>query len=209
MKTMKTMKSMKRSENKYTEDHMNVMLDLETFSVKSNAAIISIAAIKFKRDDMWNERITKNNINCHDNFYTRIEIDSCKELGMHIDPKTVEWWNSQETNIKYEALVNPNRFYIREALENFTKWLGTDSDNIRIWGNGPSFDCTILKEAYNSCNMDVPWKYYNERDLRTVMELGNVKLYQLPQNEKHNPLFDVYRQVLALQKAERNLYMLK
>ena len=199
-------KSYNKKKVKYIEDHEDVMLDLETLSTMSNAVIVSIAAIKFKRDDKWSEKITMNDIKCHDHFYLRVDSTSCTDVGLHTDPDTVKWWHKQDDNVKYEALVNPNRTYIKDALEKFTKWIGKDGKKTRIWGNGSSFDCVVLREAYRACNMEIPWSYYNERDLRTVMELGDVKWYELPQTNKHNPLFDVYRQVLGLQRAERKIY---
>lgn len=92
----------------YTKD---VMIDIETLSTKSNAAIVSIGAIKFNRHgdlpllDAMNQ------------FYVRVSRESCETCGMHVDPQTIEWWNNQDAEIRYEALENPNdRLTIKDAL---------------------------------------------------------------------------------------------
>jgi exodeoxyribonuclease VIII len=76
---------------------------------------------------------------------------------------------------------------------------------MKIWGNGSSFDCGILGEAYKRCGMTPPWKFYMERDLRTIMDIGKVKMCDLPQYGKHNAIYDCYRQIIGLQRAEKKI----
>lgn len=176
------------------------MMDLETLSVRPNAVILIIGAIKFNRRETWSENIDEKCLNKLDSFYVRIKLDSCKNIGMHIDPATQKWWDEQDPDIKYEALENPDRVTLKTALKEFKQWFGTNSYT-KIWGNGSSFDCTILGEAYKLCGMTAPWKFWMERDLRTIMDLGNVKAGDLPQYKKHHALWDVYRQIIGLQLA--------
>ena len=182
----------------------DIMLDLETLSVRPNAVILVIGAIKFNKGETWPEKITDKELKKRDYFYTRITIDSCTAVGMHIDPDTQKWWSEQEADIKYEALEHPNRLPIEKALIDFRSWIG-GNEYIKVWGNGSSFDCTILGEAYKQCNMKIPWNFWLERDLRTIMDLGGIKAYQLPQYGKHNALYDCYRQIIGFQRAEQKL----
>ena len=192
-----------------------VMMDLETLSIRPHAVILVIGAIKFNRGETCPDKITEQELkNKHDCFYVRIKIDSCVNIDLHIDPKTQKWWNEQEQSVKYEALENPDRVTINQALRLFKKWFGRangvfdpncSSTQTKIWGNGSSFDCSILGEAYKRCGMEVPWKFWLERDLRTIMDLGKVKACDLPQYQKHNALFDCYRQIIGFQRSEKNL----
>lgn len=181
-----------------------VMLDLETLGISSGAVILVIGAIKFNRGETWSEKKIENELGTHDCFYTRIQIDSCVDSGLHIDPETEKWWSEQEQEVKYEALENPDRVTLKEALKSFTKWYGTKY-RMKIWGNGSSFDCGILGEAYKRCGMTPPWKFYMERDLRTIMDIGKVKMCDLPQYGKHNAIYDCYRQIIGLQRAEKKI----
>lgn len=180
------------------------MMDLETLSVRPNAVILVIGAIKFNRGETWNENLKKNDIKKTDSFYRLIEIDSCIKEGMHVDPDTEKWWHAQHTSVKYDALINTDRIPLRQALEEFCKWFGSNQ-RTKIWGNGSSFDCTILGEAYKICKMIPPWKFWLERDLRTITDLGCVRMCDLPQYQKHNALYDCYRQIIGFQRSEKNL----
>ena len=182
----------------------NIMLDLETLSTRSNAAILIIAAIRFNDGETWTSRMTENNVKKYDHFYRRITLDSCKDYGFHVDPETEEWWSKQNKDIKYEALENPDRVRIPKALKEFSQWIG-DPTKVKIWGNGSSFDCGILGNAYKQCSLDIPWKFWLERDLRTIMDIGGIKAYDLPKDGLHNALYDCYRQIIGLQRAEKNL----
>ena len=89
----------------------DIMLDLETLSVRPDAAIIVIGAIKFFRKG------NMLSIEDSDKFYKRITVESCKEAGLRIDEPTMEWWKSQDKNVLYEALENPDRVPLKQALK--------------------------------------------------------------------------------------------
>ena len=187
---------------------MNVMIDLETLSVRPHAIILVIGAIKFKRTKKYSEEIEQKNIDKLDTFYRRITINSCIEVGLHKDEDTVKWWSSQNDEIKHEALINPDRVSIQEALQDFSIWF--NKENVKktrscIWGNGSDFDISILGEAYKRCNMEIPWNFWLVRDLRTILDIGNIKMCDLPQTNLHNALYDCYRQIIGFQRAMKNL----
>lgn len=180
------------------------MVDLETLSTRPHAIILVIGAIKFNRGETWKDIIDEKEIKKLDHFYCRIKIESCENIGLHRDSQAEKWWNEQDKYVKYEALDNPRRITIHEALKSFKKWFG-NGQYTKIWGNGSGFDCSILGEAYKRCGMEIPWKFWMERDLRTIMDLGDVKTWDLPQYKNHNALFDCYRQIIGFQRAEKNI----
>ena len=181
-----------------------VMMDLETLSVRPGAVILVIGAIKFKRGERLNENIDEKGLEKLDTFYRRIKIDSCTHAGLRIDSETEKWWNEQDEDIKYESLKNPDRVTLNQALIEFKDWFG-NNPRTKIWGNGSSFDCGILGEAYKIYGMEIPWKFWLERDLRTIMDIGCVRACDLPQYKKHHALFDCYRQIIGFQLAMRNI----
>ena len=164
-----------------------IMVDIETLSTRPNATIMSIGAIKFDRKSPIKK------LEEMEQFYIKITRESCEALGMRTDPETVAWWNSQDEAIRYEALENQeNRVEIKDALRQFKKWIGRSSI---VWGNGDDFDCVILDQAYKECSMETPWKFWNTRDVRTVLDLTKIRACDLPANEKHHPVHDCYRQI--------------
>lgn len=178
-----------------------VMLDLETLSTRPGGAILVIAAIKFNRTERWDGE--ELDIEKLDTFYKRIKLDSCIDIGLTVESENVKWWNNQDDYIKYEALDHPDRVPLKQALEEFKDWFG--NGRTLIWGNGSSFDCGILGEAYKKCGMTIPWKFWLERDLRTIMDIGGIRASDLPQYKKHHALFDCYRQIIGFQRAMKNI----
>lgn len=174
----------------------DIMLDLETLSTRPNAVIIVLAAIKFNRkgDLMPIEQL--------DTFYKRIDVKSCLELGLRADKNTIEWWKKQSPKIRYEALDHPVRSSLFIVLQEFKDWI---DNNSRIWGNGDDFDCTILGEAYIRAGMEIPWKFYNTRDVRTIFDLAGITKYDLPDDNEHHALYDCYRQIVGVKIALKKL----
>lgn len=171
----------------------NVMLDLETLSTRPNALILTIGAIKFTRGgDMLP-------LDQYDTFYRRIDWEKCTGLGMHISRDTMDWWRVQDTNSKYEAFLNPDRVPIQTALSEFSAWFGNDKP---IWSNGSDFDCVVLGEAYEACQMTRPWKYTSIRDCRTIIDLARLNMNDIPKTDHpHHALYDCYRQINAVKQC--------
>jgi len=128
------------------------MIDLETMGVKPDSAIVSIGAVIF------DPRLNK----IGDKFY--IELD-WKNQDRVIDPSTKEWWKGQSTKAK-KALHG--KVSLEDALDELGFFLPPDC---KVWGNGATFDISMLEDAYNQLDMEIPWKFWNIRDCRTINDL--------------------------------------
>ncbi len=174
------------------------MLDLETLGLVKNAVITRIAAVAFNIDDG----------SIQDEIDICVNAKSCVNSGLKIDGSTVEWWLKQEESLVRDTLITS--FFegepLPEALKRFTAWIEGlkkkfDSWNVMIWGNGACADNTWMHSAYQACHMDVPWKYYHDRDLRTLVYLGQVLTGESPkkglafEGTRHNPLDDCKHQI--------------
>jgi exodeoxyribonuclease VIII len=40
-----------------------------------------------------------------------------------------------------------------------------------MWGNGATFDISMLEDAYRQYEIEIPWKFWNVRDCRTVLDM--------------------------------------
>lgn len=184
------------------------MVDLETLSTRANAVILIIGAIRFKLEDTFDVKKDYTSLNPKNVFYRRIKIKSCIDKGQHIDTKTRDWWNEQNEKSKYEALINPERVGLEEALKDFSIWfesIESQSKRTYVWGNGSGFDITILGESFEVCKIPIPWKFWLVRDLRTLFDLGGVRMKDLPENGKHHALHDCYRQIIGAQLSIKNI----
>lgn len=139
-----------------------VMIDIETVSTRQNAAIVSIGAVEFNILEGIKREFTVN-----------IDSKSSKSFGMHIDLRTLEWWQKQSPEAKMAWQTDKRE--LPEALQMFVDWLG-DSKEKMIIAEGPVFDIGILYSSFSACDIAVPWKFWNELDLRTIGTLLNVKM---------------------------------
>jgi hypothetical protein len=165
---------------------INVMVDLETLSTFPTAGILSIGAVKFNQNEILDE------------FYVNLDIKETKSLSnfFNIDKNTLLWWKEQKPEILRQALMNS--IPIKDGLMKFYNWL--PKKDYTIWGNGADFDMPILKNAYLSINMDVPWKYYDQRCFRTIKEtFDDPSLVPLKSPDgAHNALYDAKLQTQHL-----------
>lgn len=166
-----------------------VMLDLETMGNNSNSVIIAIGAVAFDEDGVY------------DKFYVNVNMQTCLDVGMKVDGSTVEWWLTQSEDARDSLLKN--RISIQSALSSFSKWY-EDTNAEELWGNGAMFDNTILGNAYKSCRMQIPWKFWNDRCYRTVKNM-----YPLVELERvgthHNAVDDAETQALHLIKILKSI----
>ncbi|MBV5469178.1 exonuclease [Klebsiella pneumoniae] len=173
-------------------DYVHVMVDLETMGKKHNAPIVAIGAVVF---DPATGSIGES-------FYKVVCLESSVNWGAVIDPSTVIWWLKQPSEAR-SAIVNDDAIPLLDALLQFREFV---SDNVaggskkaQVWGNGASFDNSILRSSYDCIAEDYPWEYWNDRDVRTMVELGHAINYEpqkaIPfEGERHNALADAIHQ---------------
>lgn len=166
----------------------HVMIDLETMSTESNAAICSIGAVKFTESG-----------EILDTFYCTVDVADCKKHGLHIDPKTIEWWAKQSKDA-LKMLRKDNKSLV-EALIEFSKWYG--STQYPTWACGSDFDNVIIENAYKAVGMNRPWAPWKNRCYRTLRET-----IKLPEDTRegtyHNALDDAMHQTKHLLKIFRS-----
>ncbi|EKS0262361.1 TPA: 3'-5' exoribonuclease domain-containing protein [Klebsiella pneumoniae] len=173
-------------------DYVHVMVDLETMGKKHNAPIVAIGAVVF---DPATGSIGES-------FYKVVCLESSVNWGAVIDPSTVIWWLKQSSEA-LSAIVNDDAIPLQDALLQFREFV---SDNVaggskkaQVWGNGASFDNSILRSSYDCIAEDYPWEYWNDRDVRTMVELGQAISFDpkttIPfEGSRHNALADAIHQ---------------
>ena len=164
-----------------------VMLDLETWSTRKDAAIASIGAVKFNFDEIISE------------FYVNIEIDSNKTFGRHFDRNTIDWWMSKPKETLAALKVDPKP--LDEALTTFAEWFGPKS--LKVWGNSNEFDNVVLGSAFEATGIQQPWKYWDSMDYRTLLNMFNLTKNEFQSGMYHNALHDARFQTEQLQKLLR------
>ncbi|MCV1687500.1 3'-5' exoribonuclease [Escherichia coli] len=163
-----------------TCDHL--MIDLETMGKNPDAAIISIGAIFFdpQTGDMGPE------------FSKTIDLETA---GGVIDRDTIKWWLKQSREA--QSAIMTDEIPLDDALLQLREFIDENSDEffVQVWGNGANFDNTILRRSYERQEIPCPWRYHNDRDVHTIVELGKAIDFDartaIPfEGERHNALDD-------------------
>ncbi|EEZ9967729.1 exonuclease [Escherichia coli] len=163
-----------------TCDHL--MIDLETMGKNPDAPIISIGAIFFdpQTGDMGPE------------FSKTIDLETA---GGVIDRDVIKWWLKQSREA--QSAIMTDEIPLDDALLQLREFIAEHSGEffVQVWGNGANFDNTILRRSYERQGIPCPWRYYNDRDVRTIVELGKAIDFDartaIPfEGERHNALDD-------------------
>ena len=161
-------------------NHLSV--DLETMGKNPDAPIISIGAIFFdpQTGDMGPE------------FSKTIDLET---TGGVIDRDTIKWWLKQSREA--QSAIMTDEIPLDDALLQLREFIDENSGEffVQVWGNGANFDNTILRRSYERQGIPCPWRYYNDRDVRTIVELGKAIDFDartaIPfEGERHNALDD-------------------
>lgn len=115
------------------------------------------------------------------------------------DASTILWWMDQDSDARRSLKENPVDLTVALGeLSNFISNYG-NKKYVQVWGNGASFDCVILRNSYALAGMEPPWQWWNDRDVRTIVEMGKSVGFDpkkdMPFNgTRHNALADAMHQ---------------
>jgi len=118
-----------------------------------------------------------------------------------ISPSTLQWWLEQRPEILKKMFATSQ--HLNKTLYEFKEWCAS-LEIVYPWGNSASFDLGILVNTYTSWDIELPWKFYNERCYRTVASLAGVKAVK-DESKAHDPEYDCEIQIAALTKAYKIL----
>ncbi|EOS8152590.1 3'-5' exoribonuclease [Escherichia coli] len=167
----------------------HLMIDLETMGTNTNAPIVVIGAVFF--DPQTGE--------IGPVFYIVVSLTDAMNTGAVPDGGTIEWWLKQSSEAR--AAILTDQVKLRDALSRFREFINEYSDEkfVQVWGNGATFDNAILRTSYERLDIPCPWRYYNDRDVRTIVELGKTIDFDartvIPfEGVRHNALDDARHQ---------------
>jgi exodeoxyribonuclease VIII len=165
----------------------DVMLDVESMGTGPDGALLAIGAVFFD----------ENKGVLGDEFYRTINLATAVRDGGETDPATIMWWLGQDDAAR--NAVRFNGYDIVEALTDFCAFVNNRvrTEDARMWGCSPTFDCLKIERALKRCKLPVPWKYFNERCYRTIRE-RNKSTLPIERTGLHNALDDAKYQATHL-----------
>lgn len=182
---------------------LHCMVDIETLGCASNAAILSIGAVKFdpKGDSLQDASTFKQNVT----------LQSCLDAGLHVDGRTFQWWMGQSQEAR-NALFTPVPLPLRSVLHDLYTWYVGDygpNHPKAVWSHGATFDIVILANAYQALERVTPWHWRDARDTRTLFNIAFPVGGTYPPpglaGTRHDALADAIRQAWMVQQAYKVL----
>lgn len=173
----------------------DIMLDIETLDTRPSAVILSIGAIRFDAE-------TPNAFGA--TFHRFVDIDSNLAYGRTVSGQTIMWWLDQDV-VARKRLLEGKAEPLATVLTDLAAFI-TPEDT--VWGNGASFDNVILADAFRSCGIPLPWRFWNDLCFRTLKKV--FRAVPKPQfvGVEHDALDDATNQARHLQQIfqyQRNL----
>ncbi|MBJ9112089.1 3'-5' exoribonuclease [Citrobacter sp. FDAARGOS_156] len=173
--------------------YTHLMVDMETMGNGPDAPIVSIGAVFFD----------PSTGNTGAEFYQVVSLESSMSFGMKPDASTIQWWLKQSSEARSAILVD-EAMGLLETLELLADFIAENAANgshtVQLWGNGCSFDNVILRRAYALTDTPFAVPFWNDRDVRTMVELGKSvginPRFDIPfEGDMHNALSDARHQV--------------
>lgn len=173
--------------------YTHLMVDIESMGEKPDAPIVSIGAVFFDPASGQTGPV----------FYKVISLESAMEWGGVPDASTILFW-LKETSEARSEIVMDHAIPLDDALLQFKDFIAENAangkDTVQVWGNGATFDNVLLENSYARTGITCPWKFWNNRDVRTVVKLGKAvgcePRYEIPfDGEPHKAISDALHQV--------------
>lgn len=148
---------------------IDITFDLETVATTANAAVMQVAAIA------WDRGAASNPFLLYDSFVFNeyVDLRSCVVDGFDFDQQTVQWWSQRSEKAK-RTVTKGTSNHVKEVFTSFINWIDgvvrkTEASGTRLWCQGMDFDTAILKNICRKYGLQLPVKYQQFRDCRTVI----------------------------------------
>lgn len=134
-----------------------IMVDLETLSLKRNAAVIDIAMCAVTDDGAMHQ------------WYLRPESYT-NSFEFDVDPATINFHTNQKTGIMGVAEARGQHW--RDISVEVVSYLTNLAHHyeIHLWSQGKDFDMPVLENLLAQAGCKAPWKYSNTHCLRDLAQ---------------------------------------
>lgn len=190
---------------------LDTMIDIETLGTEKDALILSVGAVLFDPFAPAGTFLA--------DWHEPIALED--QSGRRASVETVMWWLGQSdagramtqlrkdrVPVSLSELANELTLFAQGKLNAyFLRTLNLETG--RFWANAPTFDLTILRDAFTTRGIKCPFSYREERCFRTLyQEFGNLVLDDEVEVDgtKHDALYDAKRQAAKVQQIYAALY---
>ena len=176
---------------------VDLVIDIETLGTEPGSTILEIAA------------------SCGA-YGLALLIDPNSHPGK-FDLDTLLWWSTvPERPAKQRAFDSSERRYGLEIALNRLNDFIKENEPDYFWGCSPDFDYKHLEYWFKHFQIEIPWKYYQLRDVRTIRDfLSQEKLDDLKEKAtmigtcQHMAEYDARYEALIVKAVRQKIELLK
>ena len=160
----------------------DLMIDLETLGQTPQCPVISLGAVFF-------DEKTKQ---LGPRFYACLDVNEQIKHGRRPDGDTLKWWMGQSGAAK--KVFSEDAKPVTQVLNDFSLFYNANSIKSFVWGNGSTFDISIMEDIYRMYGVKIPWFFTKVMDQRTYKRfMGKGEKVQ-KSGVDHNALDDAVSQ---------------
>lgn len=163
----------------------HIIIDIETLGRRNDAAVTQVGIIP-----------ADENFNALDQYLIQVDSNAWSTCGRTFTGETLLWWIQQKNTpvSKFPTQIANSYKDLIEKLNYVFRRYNTE-DSI-VWTKG-SMDLFCIKDLYEYFDMDIPWKFWQPRNIRTAKEI--IKDWKVcGNNNTHNALGDALTEVEEL-----------
>ncbi len=174
-----------------------MMIDLETLDTKNSAVVLSIGAVVW--EVVGTEKINDPDKNSSvvfivDRFYRALEIDEQVNKGRTVSLDTIRFWMDAHPAAREEAFDWRGRVLPAMALAQFYTFKNKHPGISSFWAKPSTFDFPIWEDLADDFGAEVPWRYNQKYDVRTVVREASYSAkdhdYSKIVGVPHTPIYD-------------------
>jgi hypothetical protein len=164
----------------------HLMLDFETLNDRPDSAVLSLGAVILTAE--------KGIVAEKEWIFS---LDEQFKARSSVSAATLLWWLEKEKAAQdIFKKTQTHGISMRIFLMEFSEWLRPY--DVRVWGNGASFDVPIIENILHRGNQKIPWKFWNVRCYRTLKILYGIEKGIERRGTHHNALDDARYQATCL-----------
>lgn len=178
----------------------DLSIDLETLGTEPGCVITQIGLSAFDANSFNGE--THNTVSA----LIHVHPQNCIDLGMHVSWSTISWWLIQDQAAREKMAKATGNLLIGACQETTSFIRDNCGPRVKAWGNGATFDVSLLSEAYRVAGLPVPWEFRDVRDIRTLYDLKPCANIVRPKPVvEHDAMYDAVAQAHLVQLCMKEI----
>ncbi len=177
------------------ESTKHLVVDIETTGINPPSPILTIGMV-FLDFNPYRENATTGEPDIK-TYYLGVDPKEC--IG-DPDSASLSWWGQQDSEVRKAAFF-PER--TPNVFQTFVDIVNQEAPDY-FWGNSPDFDFGHLGAQIKAQGIELPWKFWQLRDIRTLKSFGLYPIKRIENTQglkgfkKHHALYDALEEANVL-----------